>query len=163
MRQIFPLELTPSNRPPTDMQLVESVRPFLIMAMFDVPPPISQDKMVLWRFLERAAAPEPIAAIMLSKLGPAVAATNFPASLGPAVAATNFPASLESALAICLAFFLRADSPVTITAPVWISVGSIPARLYSDLRKSVNLLISIVLSSSRGVWMIRPSYTMFLS
>ena len=115
MRQIIPSELTPNNRPPTDTQLVDIVSPFFNMAMFEVPPPISQDNIVLLSFFERPAAPEPMAAIELSKLG-------------PAVAATNRPASLDNASAICLAFCFRADSPVTMTAPLWISAGSIPAR-----------------------------------
>jgi hypothetical protein len=35
IRQIFPLQSTPGNRPPTDTQLVDNVSSFLQIAMLD--------------------------------------------------------------------------------------------------------------------------------
>jgi hypothetical protein len=46
-RQIFPWEFTPSSLPPTATQLVETTFPFLDTAMLEVPPPMSQDNIVL--------------------------------------------------------------------------------------------------------------------
>jgi len=61
-------------------------------------------------------APDPCAANTLSKLG-------------PAVAATNFPVSPASSLTIHSAFSFFAVSPVIITAPVSMSETAIPASL----------------------------------
>lgn len=97
MRQIFPLSWAARSLPPTATQLVEMTSPFLDMAMLDVPPPISQERMVFLRARDLAVAPEPRAVIRLSKFA-------------PAVAATNFPESVERASTISLAFCFLAIS-----------------------------------------------------
>ena len=87
------------RRPPTATQLVDVISPLMEIAQLAVPPPISQESMVLFSKAERWVAPDPMAAITLSKLG-------------PADAATNLPASLDSAATICLAFCFLAVSQV---------------------------------------------------
>ncbi len=104
-RQIFSSESWAISLPPTETQLVDTILPFTDMAMLEVPPPMSQDSIVLLYSLDLSLAPEPMAAITPSKFG-------------PAVAATNFPASLDNISTISSAFFFLAVSPVIITAPV---------------------------------------------
>ena len=51
----------------------------------------------------------------------------FPAMMdsrsGPAVETTNSPAKSDKACSTDAEFSLRADSPVMMTAPVWVSAG----------------------------------------
>ena len=70
-------------------------------------------------FSEKAIAPEPLPAIILSRSGPAVATTK-----SPAIPLKAFNTSF--------AFDFLAVSPVIITAPVDIEDGVIPAFLYSS-------------------------------
>ena len=67
------------NLPPTLTQEASTTSPALTIAILEVPPPISIFMTVFFDSFEYRAAPEPIAAITDSKLGPAAAQTNFPA------------------------------------------------------------------------------------
>jgi len=102
------------SRPPTFIAAVAATLPSLHTAILELPPPTSQFMIVFPVVPDLATAPEPYAARTLSKLG-------------PAVAATNLPVSPASSFTIHSAFSFFAVSPVIMTAPVSISETAIPA------------------------------------
>ena len=84
--------------------------PALKNTMLEVPPPMSRFTTVQSLSMEYCHAPLPFPAMMDSRSG-------------PAVETTNSPAKSERACSTAAEFSLRADSPVMMTAPVWVSAG----------------------------------------
>ena len=102
------------------------------MATLLVPPPTSTFMQATPSSrVDTSTAPEPKAARIASRLWPAVAHTNFPAS-----SANN--------AAIASAFSFLAASPVTIRAPVSMSPRVRPARAYASWMKSLSFSVSMV-------------------
>ena len=125
-------------RPPKLMAAEPCSRPRRNTALLALPPPMSTLVTVVKRWREWLAAPEPRPAIM-------------PSTLGPATVTTKSPARPAMALSTASAFFLRAVSPVMITAPVSTWDSWIPARRYSARSRAVSAAVSMVSASTRGV------------
>ena len=117
MRTTRPPESRQMSRAPTSSAVRSLTRPSAQIAIFDVPPPMSTFITVAPSRIERAAAPEPWAAITASRLSPAETATILPAwraNSSPMLRALRRPTA----------------TPVKISAPVSISSGSTLASRY---------------------------------
>ena len=107
-------------------------------AALDEPPPTSTFTTVANRCADHSAAPEP---------RPAICASTF----GPATVHTNSPAMPDRPSRTDCASWLRADSPVMITAPLPICPGATPARAYSRSISARSPATSMCVGSSIGV------------
>jgi hypothetical protein len=119
------------SRPPTSSAAVSTTSPFVTSASLLVPPPTSTFRMVWPVSRDRATAPEPCAAITVSRLCPAEAHTNLPAS-----------DANRSAMERALVRFTA--SPVRMIAPVSTWLGVSPASSYDRRTKSPSWSASIV-------------------
>ena len=104
-------------------------------AILVVPPPTSMFITRAPSRIERAAAPEPKAASVVSSASPALTATNL-----PAWAANNSP--------IARALRRRTATPVRIRAPLSICSGERPASAYWRSMNTRSASASIVWSSA---------------
>ena len=116
-RTTAPLASNATMRAPMSTAVRSTNSPFSHTAILVVPPPMSMFMTRAVSRTERAAAPEPNAASVVSKASPALTDTNLPAC-----------AANKSAMAREL--LLRTATPVRIKAPVSILSGAMPACSY---------------------------------
>ena len=114
MRATRPPASVAMSRPPTFMAAVWTIRPPATSANFVVPPPMSTFSTACFGLRDSLTEPEPWAASADSRLCPAEAHTNFPASLAKI-----------SAMARALRRLIA--SPVRMIAPLSTSSGRVPA------------------------------------
>ncbi len=129
-RAIRPSGSRQIRRAPTSSAVTSITRPSAQTAIFAVPPPTSTFMIVALSRIERATAPEPCAAITVSRLSPAETAT-----ILPAWRANSSP--------ILRALRRRTATPVRISAPVSISSGSTLASWYWRSMKAPSACASI--------------------
>ncbi len=132
------------RRAPTSIAVRATISPSTHSAILEVPPPTSTFITGTAALFDKATAPEPCATSAVSRLS-------------PALTATNFPAWSANRSAIARALRRRTATPVSIRAPASTSSKCIPAFLYCASRNGCKLSASIVSSSRYGVSMTSDS------
>ena len=133
-RSTLPSLSKETMRAPTSMAVMSTTSPPSHTAIFEVPPPMSMFMTRLRSRMERADAPEPKAASVVSRPSPAETETNL-----PACAANSSP--------IARALARRTATPVRIRAPVSMVEGSMPAASYWRSMNAPSFWASIIISS----------------
>ncbi len=138
MRITRPSASNATMRAPTSIAVMSTTSPASHTAIFDVPPPMSRFMTRQRSRMERAAAPEPNAASVVS-------------SASPALTDTNLPAWSAKRSAIARALRRRTATPVRMRAPVSMVAGTIPAASYCAVMKAPSAAASIAPSATYGV------------
>ncbi len=126
------------SRAPTSTAVTSITLPSAQIAILEVPPPTSTFITVHSSRIESATAPDPYAAITVSRLS-------------PADTATSLPASRANSSPMARALLRRTATPVRMSAPVSISSGSTLASAYSLRMKAPSASASMVSPSEYGV------------
>ena len=129
-RSIRPKASSEMRRAPISTAVCAITFPSAQTAIFDVPPPISIFMTVARSRRDRATAPDPCAAMIVSRLSPALTAT-----IRPASRANRSP--------IARALLRLAATPVRIRAPASIISGLRPAAWYCCAINSPSATASI--------------------